>query len=390
MKILFVQKVKALVGSEKYFLELIPALEKSGIQTEFICVYNRDDEERSMLFVHEYKRRGLKIHVLKVKSDKSIFATLRFIKRIVNSGNFDLIHTHLIHADFWLALLKKFKRINNTIVSTKHGYDESYISLHGFNAKHLKTNTYFRICKFSDKYITRSFAVSDGLRNFFIDAGITTADKISTIHHGFDLPELSSSFDTKYRLGEQQLLILGRVIPFKGHLLLIDALPVIKTHFPNFKLVIAGHGDENLIAELKQRISENDLMENVVFIGYQTNIYDHLQNSDLLVVPSIAEGFGLIFLEAMNAKTPIIGFDVPATNEIIVHDKTGILIPVFDSNQLGLEIVNLLKNKDKAGQFGEAGYQRLKTDFSLTRMVNASRTFYESSLNFHDDSGTIK
>ncbi len=379
MKILFVQKVKALVGSEKYFLEIIPELEKRGIETEFICVYSEQDEEKTIPFIDAYKGLGLKIHVLKIKSEKSILKTTRFIKKVYNQGDFDLVHAHLIHADFWCALLKKFGSIKCPLVSTKHGYDENYISNYGFSAKELEPNRYLKLCRFSEKYIDQSFAVSEGLKNFFIEANITKPENISHIHHGFDLPIVDNQ-NSSYRSSKHQIVVLGRIIPFKGHKYLLEALMSVIDVYPDFKLIILGHGDTDLIDELKTIATDNNMVDNIEFKGYQSNIYDYLINSDLMVVPSIAEGFGLIFLEALNSKIPIIGFDVPATNEILVHEETGILIPPYDTGEMGMKICELLGDKHKSERLAKAGFERLKNHFSMDRMVSETIQFYQDSL----------
>lgn len=380
MKILFVQKVKALVGSEKYFLEIIPALEEIGIKTEFACIYLEKDELKTLPFIKSYGKLGLKIHILKVKSDKAISKICGFINKTFKDGDFDLVHSHLIHADLWCAMLKAVGRITVPLVSTKHGYDETYTSTYGFSAKHLKLDLYYILCKYSERFINSSFAVSKGLMNFFIDGKISPKDKIRTIHHGFDLPEIKTKKNIAYRFSKQQLVILGRIIPFKGHHLLVEALRTVKRQFPLFKLLIIGHGDEEYISNLKIKISEYELSENIDFLGYKSNIYDYLINSDVMIVPSVSEGFGLVFLEALNAKIPLVGFNVPATNEIIVNNQTGILIPPFDCKKMGLSIIEVLENETNAKALTDAGYQRLKNHFSLKRMLEETIKFYEDAL----------
>ena len=181
MKILFVQKVKAIAGSEKYFLGLIPELEKRGIQTEFVCVYNKNDKEKTLEFIKLYEHLHFKIHTIEVKSDKSIFKTLRKIRSLYLNGNFDLVHSHLIHADLWCTLLKRMLVIKCPIVSTKHGYEEKFISENGFNVKALPNNLYYKICRFSEKKITLSFAVSEGLKKLFIESNICSPGEIRTV-----------------------------------------------------------------------------------------------------------------------------------------------------------------------------------------------------------------
>lgn len=380
MKILFVQKVKALVGSEKYFLELIPELEKRGVETEFVCIYNVGDKEKTLPFIAAYKKLNLKIHVLEVSSDKAIWSTLKFIKKVVKQNKFDLVHSHLIHADFWTSTLKRLGSIKCPIVSTKHGYDEMYISKHGFDGKKIVKNKYYKLCKFSEKKISNSFAVSNGLRELFIDSGICKSENIRTVHHGFDLPSTENKINHEFRYSPNQLVLLGRIIPFKGHMLALEALAEVRKTTPEFKLIIIGHGDEDLIDKLKRFIKENNLTENVEFLGYKSNVYDFLVNSEIMLVPSIAEGFGLVFLEAMNAGLPIIGFNVPATNEIVKQNETGILIDAYDTGQMAGSIINLINNKSIREKLSNGAKERLLSYFCLDRMVSETMQFYKDSL----------
>lgn len=236
------------------------------------------------------------------------------------------------------------------------------------------------MCKFSEKKISKSFAVSNGLKQLFIDSKICKPENISTIHHGFDLPNIETRPNSLYRHSKNQIVILGRIIPFKGHMLALKALVQVKDTIPDFKLLIIGHGDENLISQLKEFVSKNKLQSNVEFIGYKSNIYDYLSNSDIMLVPSISEGFGLIFLEAMNANLPIIGFDVPATNEIVTENRTGFLIPDYNINLMADKIIELFNNKPLGKTFSTTAKIKLNTYFSLDRMVTETVTFYNDSI----------
>ena len=376
MRILHIQKVKALVGSEKYFLKLIPELEKNRVKTHFVCIINEPDRDKAQLFLDAYKNTGHSISFKIFKSDKSIFSILKFIKQELKFFAPDIVHSHLIHADFWMSLIKRRGNFNGPIISTKHGYDEDYISRYGFDASYIKPNLYYRLAKFSEKYIRSSYAVSHGLRKLFVDAKISDPERISVIHHGFDLPNLDEKKYQPIRKSSNQILVVGRIIPFKGHKHLIRAMPVILESIPDAHLTILGHGDEDLIHYLTTFCQEKKISEQVSFEGYKTNVYDYFLGSDVMVVPSIAEGFGLIFLEALNAKLPIVGFDVPATNEIIEHNVNGLLTEPYDENELAKNIVHLLSQKEMAVEMGIKGHQFLKEKFSLKRMTSETIECY--------------
>lgn len=376
MKVLFVQKVKALVGSEKYFLDLIPSLVKNGVEVSFACVYNEYDEEKVIPFLEAFEQVEAELFVLKLQKD-SIIKSTRFLSKIIRDDQFDIIHSHLIHADLWCSLLKIRKRIKGPLVSTKHGYDESYIASHGFDGKNIWKNKYYKICKFSEKRIDRSFAVSKGLEKLFVESGISKASQIETIHHGFDYPEVEK---TTSKAEHFTLITIGRIIPFKGHIKALEALVLLKDKIDDFKYLIVGHGDDELIKQLKKFVVKNDLKNYVDFTGYKSNIFDFLSMSDVKLVPSISEGFGLVFLEAMNAKLPIVGFDVAATNEIVVHNETGFLSPAYDIDQFANHILTLYIDKEKRLRMGEESYKRLKTYFSLERMTKETIAFYDKAL----------
>lgn len=382
MKVLFVQKVKAIAGSEKYFFEIIPALIKQNLIVEFACVYKLTDKELTIPFIQELKRLNIKVHSIEITSDKSILKIIRSLNKVIRNGNFDLLHSHLIHADFWCTLLKRLGMFKNPIVSTKHGYDEMFIANHGFEGSKVKKNFYYWLCWFSEKKIKNSFAVSNGLKKLFVDAQICKPDQIRTIHHGFNLPKVKNKINkqSEYRYSNNQIVLLGRIIPFKGHVYALEALKVAKNKIGNIKLLIIGDGDVVLKEKLVRYVKENKLDENVEFLGFRTNIYDYLVNSDLMLVPSISEGFGLVFLEAMNAELPIVGFDVSATNEIIVDQISGVLIDPYNSNEMGIKLVELLNNKTEREKLSLEAKKRLLNYFSLERMIDETILFYKDSL----------
>ena len=184
MRILFVQKVKALAGSEKYFLHLLPALRERGVDVEFLCISNVAAFASVEPFVLALRERQIVVHWIERKHSLSVTLLLK-MRRVIRGARFDAVHSHLIHADFWCALLKAVFRMKFCLLSTKHGYDETYIGEHGFAVEHLQRNSYYRIVRWSEKYINRSFAVSAGLREFFIRALLTKASNVDVIHHGF-------------------------------------------------------------------------------------------------------------------------------------------------------------------------------------------------------------
>lgn len=377
MKVVHVQKVKAFAGSEKYFLSLIPQQIKMGLTVHLVLVINESDKDACQKYLGLLKEQQIPYSVIPAKSDTAIFRTLRALKKRLRELNPDLVHSHLIHADLWCAILKKRKKLKKPLVSTKHGYEELFLAQHGFDGSKVPKNKYYRICKFSEKQIDKSFAVSEGLRGLFIQAGLCQAEQIQTIHHGFDLPkDIQLKEDCRY--ADQQILMLGRVIPFKGHHYGLEAFAHVVKSFPDVKCVIVGDWEDGYKVELDKIIHEKEITALIQFEGFQNNIYDYLFSSDILLVPSVSEGFGLVFLEGMNAEIPIVGFDVAATNEIVTHEESGILIPPYDCKKMGEELVHLLQHPEQRKKFARNAKKKLHSYFTLERMTKDTIAFYES------------
>ncbi len=379
MKILFVQKEGGIFGAEIYQLKVIPGLLAKGIEIEFLRLYTDYQGGSGGDFIERLNEIGVKtyeVNIGKYLTPK----VLKAIKLIANGGNYDLIHTHLIHADFHLALVKTFMKLKPVLVSTKHGYDNSFTSKFGFDVSKQSKTPYFLISRWAEKRMKASFTISKGLRDFFIGTGLTQSEKMRLIHYGFDMPE---NFVLKgnegFRRAPLQIMIAGRLVEFKGHKYLIEAMEQVVKHFgSDVKLLIAGTGE--LEATLRARVDNLDLKDNIDFLGYSKEVGAYMANSDVVVVPSISEGFGVVFLEAFSAKTPVVSWDVPAGSELMEHGKTGYLVEPYNIDQLSDQLIKVLDNPDEQEFIVEPAYERLKSYFNLERMVNETITFYEDAL----------
>ncbi|MCB9361650.1 MAG: glycosyltransferase family 4 protein [Flavobacteriales bacterium] len=373
MKILHCSKIIGIAGSENYLLTILPALQEKGVHVEFLALvpYSKRGSEKKFITILE--NANVTTHIIYYKS--FLLKAIRDINKLINFNDFNIIHTHLIHADFFLSLTKSLFNSTINIVSTKHGYDEMYNNKFGFNPQYRKKNIYWRIAKWSEKRITKSFAISKGLQNLYIGLKICKSQELELIYYGFNFPTTIEP-ETPLRESENQLVIVGRLTNFKGHRYAIRASKLLKERRINFKLLIIGSG--HIEKNLKKEVKDLDLEEVVIFKGYQPNGIDYMMSSDIVLVPSRAEGFGVIVLEAMASKKPIIAFNVPALNEHLIHNHSGILVPPYNINLFADEIESLLKDELKRNQLADNAYTKLSTIYSLNRMLNETINFYHS------------
>ncbi|MFQ5647675.1 MAG: glycosyltransferase family 4 protein [Candidatus Aenigmatarchaeota archaeon] len=170
----------------------------------------------------------------------------------------------------------------------------------------------------------------------------------------------------------------GKVIGFigvleerKGLLYLAKALPYVLKKFPNTKLIIIGKGDEEYLAKLKGLCESLGIEKNVIFTGHVPNALQFMECFNVLVLPSIKyESFGLVILEAMLYKKPVIVTSSGGMKEVVIDKKTGFIINPRDDKALADKISYMFANPDVSKKMGKAGYQRLINKFTIETMVN--------------------
>ena len=371
MKLLFVHKIVGVAGSENYLLQLLPALKKRGVTVEFLSIFPFRNKNASIKYNQLLAQKDIKTHALSYPGYPSISFILK-AKKLIKDGGYDMVHSHLIHADLFIAILKYFFMRKLTLVSTKHGYEEDYYK-NALDPAFKVKNKYWYLAKFAEKQITRSFAVSKGLQKLYAGLDICQGDEIDMIHHGFDYEETTAN--ATYRKSPHQLAVIGRLTELKGHRFALKAVSLLKKKFPDIKLLIAGTGD--MESGLKRMAMELDIMEQVEFLGYNPDGKAIMADSDVVLVPSVAEGFGLVILEAFSVHTPVVSFNVPAVNEIVEDKISGRLIAPFNVDDFVSAIEDLLLNKSLQEKYSENAYSKLNSYFSENRMVSETMHFYE-------------
>ena len=365
MRILFVQHMNGISGSELYLLQLLPALTEKGVEVEMMIVF-KEDTGKNTSFVEQLSSKGIVTH--QIYGHKPYSLKLLFnIKRIVSRGGFDLVQSNLIHADFWLSIIKFFSIRKMKLISVKHGFDENYSAKYGFNTKKLNRSLFVWVQRLSGMNTNWNVTISKGIYDMYVKGKISKASKTEIVYYGLNLDHIQNSGFNKTD-SNRYAIILGRLVKYKGHEFVIKAWKKVKEYNPSLKLYIVGGGayQENLV----QLTAELGLQEQIVFCGYQPNPHQLLHFAEFSLVSSIFEGFGLITLESWYHKKPVIAFNVPALNEAIDNEKNGLLVTPFDTDELATKIIHLFSNQPAAVQMGQHGYDKLIKEFSLERMTN--------------------
>ncbi len=176
-----------------------------------------------------------------------------------------------------------------------------------------------------------------------------------------------------WRIGDAAVLIVGRMLSserYKGHDQLIDAFPLVVQHVPQAQLIVVGTGDD--AERLRDRARQGGAADRIVFTGFVSGaVLEALyERCSLFAMPSLNEGFGLVYLEAMAHRLPCIGSRADAAPEVIADGATGILVDQSDVLGLAAEILRLLRDRELRARMGEAGARRVRECFSYERFAS--------------------
>jgi phosphatidylinositol alpha-1,6-mannosyltransferase len=179
--------------------------------------------------------------------------------------------------------------------------------------------------------------------------------------------------------GAKVLLTVARLVPRKGHRIVLQALPQVLAAVPNVKYLIAGDGPER--PKLEELVRDLRLENIVVFAGDtgHAEICDFYNLCDVFVMANRlepggdVESFGMVFTEANAVGKPVVGGRSGGTAEAIIEGKTGFLVDPEDSDDVAGRLILLLQNEELSQRMGATGLDRVRTDFNWATRAQALR-----------------
>lgn len=164
-----------------------------------------------------------------------------------------------------------------------------------------------------------------------------------------------------------RLLFVGRLAGVKGVPLLLEAVARLRAAHPDLHLTVVGEGDER--AELEAQARTLDLDGVVTFTGVQSQaqIAERLEDSDILVLPSFAEGVPMVLMEAMASRIPVVATRVGGVQELVTDGESGLVVPPGCVDSLVGALDRLLSDPDLCRRMGLAGRLTVEAEFDIAR-----------------------
>jgi glycosyltransferase involved in cell wall biosynthesis len=357
--ILHVQKVAGISGSEAHLLSLLPALRERGWDVRMLMLH--EDEPGAWDFARALESRGVPLDPIRVRADVDPIAFLELVAYLVRKRP-SLLHTHLVHAE-WYALLAGAVARVPVRFTTKHGFNE------------FREAPYFGVADRAVASLAHvHIAISRGLARYLEDVEGFDRESFEIVHYGIE----PDGEPKGYADGVPRLLCVGRLIPIKGHIVLLRAFAEARKRLPGLQLEIAGRGP--LEPALKALALELEIQDAVTFLGHVSPIQAAIERAAVVVVPSMGEGFGMVALEAMERARPVIAAEIGGLGELVRDGETGVLVPAGEAEPLCEAIVRVAGDLELARAMGEAGRRRALSRFLQSACTERTELLYEGAL----------
>ncbi len=293
---------------------------------------------------------------------------------IANYAQLDLFHVHyaLPHAISAFLAKSMIEDRDVKVITTLHGTD---ITLVGAD------KSYFPITKFGILKSDGVTTVSEHLKQVTLQQ--VGEKEIEVIPNFVDTsffqkpPAGDCAKQTLAPCNENVLLHISNFRPLKRIMDVIRIFELVQAEQPT-RLVFAGDGPERSIAEKYCR--EHGLMNNVLFLGKLDNVPDLMGCTDVLLLPSEFESFGLVALEAMSCEVPVVATNVGGIPEVVTHGETGFLGELGNVRQMADQVLTILRNPELKARMAAAGRRRAVEVFDQRKIVPIYEDYYKKVL----------
>ena len=326
---------------------------------------------RDGTFFDRFRDRGLEV----VEFPRSSLGARHFhlTRRLISRLDIDVVHTHGTGPGCYGRLVARWMRV--PAIHTFHGLHYSgYSPL----SRHLYLALERQLARGSHTIInvSRSQHLEGlGLRLFRPEQGVVIVNGVDI--EGMERVLLESPIRRESLGLTAADVVIGcvsRFDPVQRIELLVEALRRLRARFPRLVLVLVGGGGEQ--QRIRRLVFEGGVSEQVIFTGFLESPARIQPVLDLYVASSRKEGLPPSILEAMAAGLAVVATDVPGHRDVVVPGETGLLVTPEDPAALADAIAALLTDPARRKSLGQAGRERVRQEFSISAMVDATAAAY--------------
>ncbi|HVF85180.1 MAG TPA: glycosyltransferase family 4 protein [Abditibacteriaceae bacterium] len=339
-------------GAEVLLARLAPRLRERGHHVHIVC----NNRSRSLNALRSlFEESSFEVAARPVGGKVNPRALSSLIRHVKETKS-EFTHSHLSSASWWAGWLDAL------------GLCPSIGHVHGF------TGTIWH------RQQSHLIACSHAVKAHLVESGIKV-EKITVLPNPVSPDEFRaarSSEDVRRELGVGTTTpvvgTFGLLAEKKGVRDLIKAVPLVVREHPNVQFWFVGEGP--LRAELEQSAALSGCSDNVRFLGFRRDVADVMNAVDIMALPSHREPFGLVYVEAALLDKPSVACTSGGAPEVVLQEKTGLLVPPHDATSLATAINRLLDNRGEATQMGRAGHDYVLETFRWDRFIPTLEEVY--------------
>ena len=410
-------------GISTHVYELSRALVSKGIDVHVVtCDFPKTPDRETVDGVKIYRVKCSKI------CKSNFLAWIYYMNslmiecgsRVLKGSDFDVIHAH-----DWMvarASVELSDRYNIALVSTIHATefgredhcDKDHINNTNKNLRHRieEDDDFGKTISCTERTLIlqsdRVICASKYMRNHISQIFNVSVEDVDVIPNAIDVSRFLTAKnyfineDVRSNLGLQReskiILYVGRLVKEKGIYTLIDAFDNLLRHYgqlqqessSNLRLIIVGEG--HLKKDLMRYVCQRRLQRYVHFTGFvdeRTKIALY-HSSDVCVIPSLYEPFGIVALEAMACGIPIVASDIGGLSEIVENNVTGLKVQAGVSDLLTVAIMNLIDNPSLARQLASNAYGCVKRKYNQELLAEKTISAYLEAVRRKGNSAFVK
>jgi len=351
-------------------IHIITAFGIGGAEKLLLNVVNKQVEEHSVFLIYLKPLNSLISEIdarVEVKNIPISFSTVLKLKKCYKRIKPDIIHTHLGHADIlgtWSA-----RNIESKVFCTMHNI---------YFKKNFLDVVFFEIYKFLFLRTVKKghiISISKSVESHVLNRLRIPINRSHLLVNAIPKKEIPPK---KYSDEKINLLFVGRLEKQKSLETLLKAVEHLKTIKlkKEFQLTIVGDGKlRNKLEHLTKQLHIDTIVR---FEGEQKDVDSYYKQSDIFILPSIWEGFGISILEAFSAKSAVIASNIEGPAELISHNENGLLFEPKNHIQLAERITELINNEEKRHKIARKGYDSFTQKFHIDIYVEKLNQLYKN------------
>jgi glycosyltransferase involved in cell wall biosynthesis len=365
-------------GTRRHLYYLLTHLDTGRFSVSLVYSDLRDPHFAKDL--ETFAARGIELIEVPMRREISPFddlASFLRIARIIHRGRFDIVHAHSSKAGFLGRLAARLLGVPAVIYSP-HSFAFQY------NPNGLRGTLYRSLERFGGKFHHKMLCVSEGEKKVACENRICPLKTLHTLCNTIPRETMKAvrlPAEVRRSLGiPESCPIVGTVAQFrpqKGLSHFVNAMPGILERCPDVRFLIVGDGP--LFGEIREQIRGMGLDKRAILAGHQEHPPDFYQVMDVFVSSSLWEGMPYVILEAMAMGLPIVATDTVGNNELVTHEKNGLLVPPENPSAIADAVGDVLCDSDRRIRYTHESRYMASNLPTLQEWIARYEEFYRSN-----------